>query len=116
MISLVVHRSGDRRRTWPFKWPGGSITLKFVRDSGGHPVNDKQSWWQTLPGILTATATLLTAIGGLLALLAQLGIIGGSDSREPQVSPGPVAPAPQTDPDGPDTIEKRFPGDPPRDP
>jgi hypothetical protein len=39
----------------------------------------RQSWWQTLPGILTATATLITAVGGLVAVLIQVGVIGGKD-------------------------------------
>ncbi|HWT48919.1 MAG TPA: hypothetical protein VN255_10190, partial [Mycobacterium sp.] len=29
----------------------------------------KQSWFQTLPGFLTATAALLTAIGGIITLV-----------------------------------------------
>lgn len=33
-----------------------------------------QSWWQTIPGILTATAALVTAITGLLAVLYQNGV------------------------------------------
>ena len=38
--------------------------------------DSKQSWWQTLPGILTALAATITALGGLLAVLYQAGIIG----------------------------------------
>lgn len=33
-----------------------------------------RSWWATLPGVLTALAALITAVGGVLALLAQQGI------------------------------------------
>jgi hypothetical protein len=31
--------------------------------------NENKSWWATLPGIMTATASLITAIGGLLVIL-----------------------------------------------
>jgi hypothetical protein len=47
-----------------------------------------KGFWQTVPGILTGIAGMLTAIGGLLAILVQVGVIGGS-SNAPQ--PGPVA-------------------------
>ena len=39
-----------------------------------------QSWWLTLPGILTAAGTVITAITGLLVVLNQAGLVGGSDS------------------------------------
>ena len=42
------------------------------------------SFWKTLPGILTALATLLTAIVGLIAGLNQLGIFERSSSSEAQ--------------------------------
>jgi len=35
------------------------------------------SWWQTLPGILTAIAAVITAVSGLVALLFQNGVLGG---------------------------------------
>jgi len=37
------------------------------------------SWWQTLPGLLTATAGILTAVSGLLVVLHQIGILGARD-------------------------------------
>jgi len=37
----------------------------------------RQRWWQTLPGMLTAGAALITALTGLLAVLLQNGVIGG---------------------------------------
>lgn len=47
-----------------------------------------QGWWSTLPGILTASATAITAIGGLIAVLAQTGLFHPS-------APGPTSvPAP----------------------
>jgi hypothetical protein len=45
-----------------------------------HPPS--QNWWQTLPGMLTAAAAILTAITGLLATLFQYGIIGRNDANE----------------------------------
>lgn len=34
------------------------------------------SWWQTLPGVLTALAGVITAVSGLIALLYQNGVLG----------------------------------------
>ena len=50
--------------------------------------NDETSrtWWQTVPGMITAFAGLLTAIGGLLTILLQAGIIG-PDGRVEHVLP-----------------------------
>ncbi len=42
------------------------------------------SWWKTLPGIITGTATLLTAIGGLIMTLHQTGIIGNGSQQPGQ--------------------------------
>ena len=39
-----------------------------------------QSWWLTLPGILTASAGVITAITGLLLGLNQAGLLGDDDS------------------------------------
>jgi hypothetical protein len=39
-------------------------------------VNKSSSWWSTLPGVLTATAAVLTAIGSLTAVLYQNGVLG----------------------------------------
>lgn len=43
----------------------------MTNESGG-----TGSWWATLPGILTAIATVITALTGLLAILAQNGVLG----------------------------------------
>ena len=40
-----------------------------------------KSFWQTAPGVITAVATLITALGGVLAILVQNDIIGGSSDR-----------------------------------
>ena len=39
------------------------------------------SWWQTLPGIATAVAALLTAIASLLGVLYQTGVLGDDIGR-----------------------------------
>ena len=38
--------------------------------------NKPGSWWTTVPGILTATAAVITAVTGLLAILSQNGVLG----------------------------------------
>jgi hypothetical protein len=57
--------------------------------------NDKPSFWQTLPGIVTALAGAITAITGLVIALNRVGLIGRSDGAAPaQVSaPAPTASA-----------------------
>ena len=40
-----------------------------------------RSWWTTLPGVLTAIAAVLTAVTGLVAVLAQQGVIGGARDK-----------------------------------
>ncbi len=42
----------------------------------------KSSWWQTLPGVLTAAAATATAIAGLLGVLHQAGLFGGGSERK----------------------------------
>jgi len=39
----------------------------------------KGSWWQTVPGILTATAGIITAVAGLLVTLHQIGLLGNKE-------------------------------------
>ncbi len=48
-------------------------------------------WWQTLPGLLTATAGILTAVSGLLVVLHQLGFVGNQD----RTAAATTAPPPQ---------------------
>jgi hypothetical protein len=49
-------------------------------------------WWQTLPGLVTAVATLVTAAGGLLVILAQTGMIGGTiPAAAPEKTPRSTA-------------------------
>ena len=37
----------------------------------------KTPWWQTVPGILTAAAAIITAVTGLVVALHQIGLVGG---------------------------------------
>jgi hypothetical protein len=43
-----------------------------------------QTWWQTIPGILTATAAIITAVTGLLIALYQVGVFDGRGRVEPK--------------------------------
>lgn len=45
-------------------------------------VSESKGWWQTLPGLLTAAATVITAVAGLLVALHQAGCF----ARNPQPS------------------------------
>lgn len=57
------------------------------------PENQKpQSWWQTLPGILTAMAGVITAIATLIGVLSQSGMFDDKTTPQPQVAQ-PAAPA-----------------------
>lgn len=42
------------------------------------------SFWKSLPGALTALAAVITAIGGTIAILLQVGLIGGTDKTPEQ--------------------------------
>jgi hypothetical protein len=44
-----------------------------------------KGWWQTVPGILTATASIITAVTGLIVALHQAGIFNGQKQKIPQV-------------------------------
>jgi len=57
--------------------------------------NQKSFWtfWASLPGIITATAGLIAAVGGVIGGLAAAGIIGGSSlsaSPTPITEPAPL--------------------------
>jgi hypothetical protein len=52
-------------------------------------MNDERSgqgWWSTLPGVLTASAATITAIGGLVLALTQAGIFHGSTPATPPIA------------------------------
>lgn len=60
-----------------------------------------QSWWQTVPGLLTSLAAVITAIGGLLAVLHQWGPAGpGGPGPQPSAAAPVTAetPAPRATP------------------
>ena len=50
------------------------MTMKVDPDSNQAPKPSAQGWWQTFPGILTATAGIITAVAGLIVALSQAGI------------------------------------------
>ncbi len=54
----------------------------------------KKSWWGTMPGVLTALAATITAVGSLVAVLSQSGLIG-EKAREAVASVMPTAGHPQ---------------------
>jgi len=58
-----------------------------------------QSWWQTVPGALTAAAGTITAVTGLIVALNQSGLFGGKEEAHkesaPKAKPEP-GPSPKT--------------------
>jgi len=62
---------------------------------------ESTGWWQTLPGILTATAGILTAIGGLIVAFHQAGFLRHDSQKAPQVQNEMVKPS--RTPEYPDT-------------
>lgn len=44
--------------------------------------NNGKNWWTTLPGIITSTATLVTAIGGLIAILNSNGYFNKTEDKK----------------------------------
>lgn len=57
-----------------------------------------QSWWQTVPGILTATAGIITAVTGLIVALQQAGVIDTVTKHVPQASNNTRTPLEATKP------------------
>jgi len=62
----------------------------MARDTHMPDTPHTTSWWQTLPGVLTALAGFITAVSGLIALLYQNGLLGhkGDASAATQASAG----------------------------
>ena len=58
----------------------------------------KQSWWSTVPGTITAIATLITAVGGLIVILQSLGVFSNhaDAGKLPVQSSDPTSPKPAT--------------------
>ncbi len=44
---------------------------------------EQKSFWSTIPGIITAIATLITALGGFLVVLHQIGVFGTKTDPKP---------------------------------
>lgn len=60
---------------------------------------ESKSWWQTVPGILTAIAGVITAVTGLLIALNQIGIFDQGKNGNPQptlLEDTPPAPVPES--------------------
>jgi transglutaminase/protease-like cytokinesis protein 3 len=51
----------------------------------------QKSWWQTIPGLLTAAAGVITAITGLIIALHQAEIPGETGPKKPSESTSPAA-------------------------
>lgn len=49
-------------------------------------------WWQTLPGILTATTGTITALAGLIVALNQVGLFDGESRTPPHVTENVATP------------------------
>lgn len=58
-----------------------------------------KSFWHTAAGVITAVAALITAVGGVLAILVQNDIIGGTSDRETPVVAGAQGGARASQPD-----------------
>lgn len=54
------------------------------------------SWWQTMPGILTGVAALITAVGGLIAVMHQGGKTASKVTPPAQEQTSVPAPKPDT--------------------
>ena len=60
----------------------------------------QQNWWQTLPGILTATAAVITALTGAIVGLYQVGVFTGGGRPAPQAHSTTAPQAQPTVPQG----------------
>ncbi len=56
-------------------------------------------WWQTVPGVLTATAGIITAVTGLIVALNQSGLFAKKDEAHKQLT-GIAKPQPGSTPKG----------------
>lgn len=100
------------------------MSQRYQPPENRQPSGQKQSFWTTLPGILTATSTLIASIGGLIGALFAAGIIGGDDGAQPnaQVLPtatnvaqiGSPSPTPTVFLQGQPSPEPSFPTEPPQ--
>jgi len=49
-----------------------------------------KSWWQTLPGTLTAIGGVITAVATLIGVLSQSGMFDNNAESQPQITQTPV--------------------------
>lgn len=75
--------------------------------------DNRQNFWQTIPGIITAIAGLTTAVGGVLGVLVNAGVIGGrhdgapAEEKRPAVE-RPVEPVTATTPASVEALESEL--------
>jgi hypothetical protein len=58
------------------------------------PTNESRSFWSTMPGILTAVGTVVTAIATLIGALAAAGVLGRGTTSTAGTAVAPVASQP----------------------
>ena len=80
--------------------------------------SNPQPWWQTIPGILTASAAVITAITGLVVAIKQSHTLQSSPAptptpltveATPTLTPETLTPASASDRQTPETSEKDKP-------
>ena len=72
-------------------------------------MSEKKSFWATLPGMLTGTATVITAALGLWATLANTGVTGNAPQATPSQTASP-SPSPSVSPfQSPEVLFDEFP-------
>lgn len=63
-----------------------SEKLKTEEKTADPMASKSQSWWQTMPGMLTAVAGTLTALSGLLVALHQVGLLNSKEQPSPSTN------------------------------
>ena len=84
-------RRAGQRAAHAWRWAAVTLDLvypvyyckKETRDYATAEEPGSQSWWQTIPGVLTATAGIITAVAGLVVALNQAGILKLGDKWTP---------------------------------
>ncbi|HET9492741.1 MAG TPA: hypothetical protein VFR15_00755 [Chloroflexia bacterium] len=82
----------------------------------GKNKDKQQSWWQTLPGVMTALGAIITATTGLLVALNQAGLIGVQAEPTPQSRGKPAISAATEAPNPPATSTLAAASDPTKTP